>query len=113
MKTILVVDDEPQIAQIAKDYLQHAGYAVITAGDGSEALALARERRPDLVVLDLGLPTLDGLDVARRLQRDRSIPISSLAGRGDECCRWNGLQLCVCDYSTKPFSPWELVSRGR
>jgi two-component system alkaline phosphatase synthesis response regulator PhoP len=113
MKTILVVDDEPQIAQIAKDYLQHAGYAVITAGDGSEALALARERRPDLVVLDLGLPTLDGLDVARRLQRDRSIPIIMLTARVEESDRLKGLELGADDYITKPFSPRELVARVR
>jgi len=113
MKTILVVDDEPQIAQIAKDYLQHAGYAVITAGDGSEALALARERRPDLVVLDLGLPTRDGLDVARRLRRDRSIPIIMLTARVEESDRLKGLELGADDYITKPFSPRELVARVR
>jgi two-component system alkaline phosphatase synthesis response regulator PhoP len=113
MKTILVVDDEPQIAQIAKDYLQHAGYAVITAGDGSEALALARERRPDLVVLDLGLPTLDGLDVARRLRSDRSIPIIMLTARVEESDRLKGLELGADDYITKPFSPRELVARVR
>ena len=70
MKTILVVDDEPKIVQLARDYLEHAGFAVVSASDGSEALMRARSDAPDLIVLDLGLPKLDGLDVARVLRRD-------------------------------------------
>jgi two-component system alkaline phosphatase synthesis response regulator PhoP len=113
MQTILVVDDERRIAQIAQDYLQHAGYAVITTGDGVEALALARERHPDLVVLDLGLPRLDGLDVVRRLRRESSVPVIILTARVDESDRLTGLELGADDYITKPFSPRELVARVR
>ncbi len=70
MRTILVIEDEPQIAALVRDYLEHAGFAVLTAGDGAGGLALARARRPDAVVLDLGLPKVDGLDVVRSLRRD-------------------------------------------
>ena len=84
MKTILVVDDEPKIATLARDYLEHAGFAVLTAADGPTALATIRQRRPDLVVLDLGLPGLDGLDVTRELRRDSTIPIVMLTARDDE-----------------------------
>jgi two-component system alkaline phosphatase synthesis response regulator PhoP len=113
MTTILVVDDERQIAQIARDYLQHAGYSVITAGEGVEAIALARERHPDLVVLDLGLPRLDGLEVAKRLRRESSVPIIMLTARVEESDRLAGLELGADDYITKPFSPRELVARVR
>jgi two-component system alkaline phosphatase synthesis response regulator PhoP len=113
MTTILVVDDERQIAQIARDYLQHAGYSVITAGEGIEAIALARERHPDLVVLDLGLPRLDGLEVAKRLRRESSVPIIMLTARVEESDRLAGLELGADDYITKPFSPRELVARVR
>ena len=113
MQTILVVDDERQIAQIAKDYLQHAGYGVVTAGHGGDAIALARERHPDLVVLDLGLPGLDGLEVAKRLRRESSVPIIMLTARVEESDRLAGLELGADDYITKPFSPRELVARVR
>jgi two-component system alkaline phosphatase synthesis response regulator PhoP len=113
MPTVLVVDDEQQIAEIAKDYLQHAGFAVITTGDGLEAIALARDRRPDLVVLDLGLPRLDGLEVAKRLRRENNIPIIMLTARAEESDRLMGLELGADDYITKPFSPRELVARVR
>jgi DNA-binding response OmpR family regulator len=113
MQTILVVDDERQIAQIAKDYLQHAGYGVLTTGHGGDAIALARERHPDLVVLDLGLPGLDGLEVAKRLRRESSVPIIMLTARVDESDRLAGLELGADDYITKPFSPRELVARVR
>ena len=109
---ILVVEDEPRIAQIAKDYLEHAGFAVVTAGDGVDALALAAARRPDLVVLDLGLPRLDGLSVARRL-RDTKVPIIMLTARVEESDRLAGLEIGADDYVTKPFSPRELVARVR
>jgi DNA-binding response OmpR family regulator len=111
MKTVLVVEDEHQIAQIASDYLQHAGFAVITTGDGLEALTLARERRPDLVVLDLGLRRLDGLDVARQLRREGTTPIIMLTARVAESDRLTGFELGADDYVTKPFSPRELVAR--
>ena len=113
MRTVLVVEDERQIAEIARDYLEHAGFAVVTTGDGLEALALARERRPDLIVLDLGLPRLDGLEVARRLRRDGRIPIIMLTARVEESDRLAGLDIGADDYITKPFSPRELVARVR
>jgi two-component system alkaline phosphatase synthesis response regulator PhoP len=113
MKTVLVVEDERQIAEIAADYLRHAGFAVLTTGDGLDALAIARERRPDLVVLDLGLPRLDGLEVARRLRSDGDVPIIMLTARVEEADRLAGLALGADDYMTKPFSPRELVARVR
>ncbi len=113
MKTVLIVDDEPKIAALARDYLEHAGFAVLVAGEGHAALALARSRRPDLVVLDLGLPGLDGLDVARALRRDSDVPILMLTARTDEADRIAGLELGADDYVTKPFSPRELVARVR
>jgi two-component system alkaline phosphatase synthesis response regulator PhoP len=113
MPTILVVDDEREIAMIARDYLQHAGFSVITAGDGSEALALAGARHPDLVILDLGLPGIDGVDVARTLRRQSNIPIIMLTARVEESDRLLGLELGADDYVTKPFSPRELVARVR
>ena len=113
MKTVLVVEDEPQIAQIVRDYLQHAGFGVVTTGDGAEALALVRQRAPDLIVLDLGLPRIDGLEVAKRLRHDTDIPIIMLTARVEECDRLAGLEVGADDYVTKPFSPRELVARVR
>jgi len=113
LRTILVVEDEPQIAGLVRDYLEHAGFAVLTAGDGAGALALARTRRPDAIVLDLGLPRIDGLDVIRALRRDSTVPIVILSARGDETDRVTGLELGADDYVVKPFSPKELVARVR
>jgi two-component system, OmpR family, alkaline phosphatase synthesis response regulator PhoP len=113
MKTILVVDDEPKIATLARDYLEHAGFAVLTADDGPSALTTIRQRRPDLVVLDLGLPGLDGLDVTREIRRSSTIPIVMLTARDDELDKLLGLELGADDYLTKPFSPRELVARVR
>src|SRR2546425_975185 len=113
MRTILVVDDEPKIVQLARDYLEHAGFAVVTAHDGKAALASARGQRPDLVVLDLGLPELDGLDVARTLRAESNVPIVMLTGRSEESDKLVGLELGADDYVTKPFSPRELVARVR
>ena len=113
MATILVVDDEPKITQLVRDYLERAGFSVVTAGDGSEALMRARTESPDLVVLDLGLPQLDGLDVTRRLRRDADVPIIMLTARDDETDKLIGLELGADDYVTKPFSPRELVARVR
>ena len=110
-QTILLVDDEPRIARIARDYLEHAGYAVVTAGDGKEALDLARAQPPSLVVLDLNLPGIDGLQVARLLRRDGDVPIIMLTARVEESDRLAGLDLGADDYITKPFSPRELVAR--
>ena len=110
-KTILVVDDEPQIAQIAGDYLRHGGFDVITAANGVDALSLARARRPDLIVLDLGLPRLSGVEVAKTLRREGDVPIIMLTARIEESDRLAGLELGADDYITKPFSPRELVAR--
>lgn len=113
MQTILVVDDEPKISQLARDYLEHAGFAVLTAGDGTSALHAARTRHPDLVVLDLGLPGLDGLDVIRSLRVAGSTPIVVVTARDTELDKLLGLELGADDYVTKPFSPRELVARVR
>jgi two-component system, OmpR family, alkaline phosphatase synthesis response regulator PhoP len=113
VKHILVVDDEPRIAEIARDYLERAGYRVTTAGNGTDALALARTRLPDLIVLDLGLPHMDGLDVTRTLRKQSNVPIIMLTARVDESDKLVGLELGADDYVTKPFSPKELVARVR
>ena len=113
MQTILVVDDEPKITQLVRDYLERAGFEVRSARDGPEALMRARTDRPDLVVLDLGLPGLDGFDVTRRLRRDSAVPIIMLTARDDEADTLVGLELGADDYVTKPFSPRELVARVR
>jgi two-component system alkaline phosphatase synthesis response regulator PhoP len=113
MPTVLVVEDEREIATIATDYLRHAGFAVVTAGDGADALAIAAARHPDLVILDLGLPGMDGVDVARTLRRTSSVPIIMLTARVEESDRLLGLELGADDYITKPFSPRELVARVR
>jgi two-component system alkaline phosphatase synthesis response regulator PhoP len=111
--TILVVDDEPRIVRLVRDYLEHSGFNVLTAADGPAALRMARTGRPDLVVLDLGLPGLDGLDVARALRRDGEVPIIMLTARTEESDKLVGLELGADDYLTKPFSPKELVARVR
>jgi DNA-binding response OmpR family regulator len=113
MKVILVVDDEPKIVRLARDYLENAGYMVISAADGRSALDAARTRKPDLIVLDLGLPQLDGLDVTRLLRKDSNIPIIMLTARSEESDKLVGLELGADDYITKPFSPKELVARVR
>ncbi len=113
MATILVVDDEPRIVQLVRDYLEHGGFTVLVASDGASALRTARTGRPDLVVLDLGLPGLDGLDVARALRRDGEVPIIMLTARTEESDKLVGLELGADDYLTKPFSPKELVARVR
>jgi DNA-binding response OmpR family regulator len=113
VKTVLVVDDEPRIVQLARDYLENAGFAVLTAGDGDSAVHAFRTRRPDLVVLDLGLPERDGLDVTRTIRAESPTPIVMLTARDDELDKLLGLELGADDYITKPFSPRELVARVR
>lgn len=113
MKTILLVDDEPKIIQLARDYLEHAGFHVLTANDGKGALTVWRAAKPDLLVLDLGLPNLDGLDVTRALRRESNIPIIMLTARSEESDKLVGLELGADDYIVKPFSPKELVARVR
>ena len=113
MRMILVVEDETKIARLVGDYLEHAGFEVTVAGDGETALASARRFKPDLVVLDLGLPGRDGLDVTREIRRTSNLPIVMLTARGDEADRVVGLELGADDYVVKPFSPRELVARIR
>ena len=113
MKQILVVDDEPRIADICRDYLERAGFTVTTAANGADALAIARTKQPDLVVLDLGLPKMDGLDVTRALRKYSNVPIIMLTARVEESDKLIGLELGADDYLTKPFSPRELVARVR
>lgn len=110
---ILVVDDEPKIIKLARDYLERSGYVVLQARDGKAALAVARHDDPDLVVLDLNLPGMDGLDVCRRLRQESAVPIIMLTARVEETDRLIGLELGADDYITKPFSPRELVARVR
>jgi DNA-binding response OmpR family regulator len=110
---ILVVDDEAKIVKLVRSYLEQAGYAVVEAGDGQTALIQARRERPDLVVLDLGLPGIDGLEVARILRREGNTPIIMLTARIEDTDKIVGLELGADDYVTKPFNPRELVARVR
>ncbi len=110
---ILVVDDEPKIVKLARDYLERNGFRVATAVDGQTALSIARHDNPALIVLDLNLPGMDGLDVCRTLRRESDVPIIMLTARIEETDRLIGLELGADDYITKPFSPRELVARVR
>jgi DNA-binding response OmpR family regulator len=109
--TILVVDDERNIVQLARLYLVNEGYQVVTAYDGLEAMEKVKSHSPNLVVLDLMMPKLDGWDVCRRLRKDSDIPIIILTARGDDEDRILGLELGADDYVVKPFNPRELVAR--
>lgn len=111
MATILVVDDEPNIREVVGLYLRRDGHAVLLAADGDEALRLHREHNPDLVVLDLMLPRVSGLEVCRRIQAERRVPLIMLTARGDEEDRIIGLSVGADDYVVKPFSPRELAAR--
>jgi two-component system alkaline phosphatase synthesis response regulator PhoP len=113
LRTILVVEDEPKILRIVCDYLDRAGFRSVEAVDGRSALQLAQRDRPDLVVLDLGLPDMDGLDVIRRLRERSRVPVVVLTARGEESDRLVGLELGADDYVVKPFSPKEVVARVR
>jgi DNA-binding response OmpR family regulator len=113
MKTILVVDDEPKIVKLVRDYLERAGFSVQVASDGKTALSVARTEKPDLMILDLGLPYLDGLDVTRELRKVSNMPVIMLTARSEESDKLIGLELGADDYVTKPFSPKELVARVR
>jgi DNA-binding response OmpR family regulator len=110
-ETILIVDDEPTIVEVVGLYLQREGYRVMTAADGAAALLLVEQQRPDLVVLDLMLPGLSGLEVTKRLRAGGALPIIMLTARGEEADRVVGLELGADDYVTKPFSARELVAR--
>jgi DNA-binding response OmpR family regulator len=112
-KRVLVVDDDTKTVELVKLYLNRDGYRVLAAYDGIEALRLARESHPDLIVLDLMLPGLDGLEVCRRLREESDVPIIMLTARTTENDRLSGLGLGADDYVTKPFSPRELAARVR
>lgn len=112
-KKILVIDDEPKIVEICQDYLKASGFEVISAGNGQLGLNSARRDKPDLIVLDLMMPGMDGLDVCRALRREGNTPIIMLTARVAESDKLVGLELGADDYITKPFSPRELVARVR
>jgi DNA-binding response OmpR family regulator len=113
MKKILVVDDEPTLVATLKYNLEHEGYRVITAADGESGLSAARAKRPDLILLDLLLPVMDGFEVCRILRRETTIPILMLTAKTDEIDKVVGLELGADDYVTKPFSMRELLARVR
>jgi DNA-binding response OmpR family regulator len=110
---ILVVDDEPKVARLARDYLEKHGFHVLTASDGQSALAAARREKPDLVILDLMLPQIDGREVCRILRRESDVPIIMLTALSEEIDQVTGLEIGADDYITKPFSPRALVARVR
>ncbi|MBI5945892.1 MAG: response regulator transcription factor [Chloroflexi bacterium] len=110
---ILVVDDEPKIVRLTRDYLEKNGYRVVTAGDGQSALTTARREKPDLIILDLMLPGMDGREVCRILRRESDVPIIMLTALAEEVDQVTGLEIGADDYITKPFSPRTLVARVR
>ncbi len=112
-QTILVVDDELEIVKVVRAYLEQNGFRVLTSADGQQALAIFRHDRPDLVLLDLNLPSLDGLDVCRSIRRESNVPIIMLTARVEETDRLIGLEIGADDYIVKPFSPREVVARVR
>jgi len=112
-QTILVVDDDPQIRDVLSMALERAGFTAILARDGAEGLSQARAINPSLVVLDIGLPEMDGLELCKAIRRESDLPILFLTARDDEVDRILGLELGGDDYVTKPFSPRELVARVR
>lgn len=112
-KKILVVDDEKKYVNVLRAYLEQAGFAVVTAPDGKNALAAFQHEKPNLVLLDLNLPEIDGLDVARTIRKTSSTPIIMLTARVEEADRLVGLELGADDYVVKPFSPREVVARVR
>jgi len=112
-KRVLVVDDDVKIVELVKMYLNRDGYNVITANDGTDALRLARQARPDLIVLDIMLPGIDGLEICKNLRKESSVPIILLTAKTTEEDRIIGLDLGADDYVTKPFSPKELAARVR
>ena len=110
---ILVVDDEPKVARLARDYLEKNGFHVVTAADGQSALTIARREKPDLIILDLMLPNIDGREVCRILRRESDVPIIMLTALSEEIDQVTGLELGADDYITKPFSPRSMVARVR
>jgi two-component system alkaline phosphatase synthesis response regulator PhoP len=112
-KKIFVVDDEPQIVKVLKAYLEKAGYQVVTADEGKNALSIFQREKPDFLILDLNLPGIDGLEVCKSIRRDSNIPILMLTARVEEADKLIGLELGADDYVIKPFSPREVVARVR
>lgn len=112
-KLILVVDDEPKVARLARDYLEKNGFRVIIAADGQSALTLARRDKPDLIILDLMLPNIEGREVCRILRRESDVPIIMLTALSEEIDQVTGLEIGADDYITKPFSVRTLVARVR
>jgi len=110
---ILVVDDEPKVVRLARDYLEKHGFRVVSAADGQSALAVARHAKPDLIILDLMLPGMDGREVCKILRRDSDVPIIMLTALAEEVDQVTGLEIGADDYITKPFSPRALVARVR
>ena len=110
---ILVVDDEPKVVRLARDYLEKHGFRVVTAADGQSALTVARREKPDLIILDLMLPILDGREVCKTLRRESDMPIIMLTALAEEVDQVTGLEIGADDYITKPFSPRALVARVR
>lgn len=113
MKTILVIDDEPELVRALRGYLEQSGYRVASASNGKTGLATFHNERPDLVLLDLMLPEMDGLEVCRRLRQTSDVPIIMLTARVEEADRVVGLEMGADDYVLKPFSPREVVARVR
>jgi DNA-binding response OmpR family regulator len=110
---ILVVDDEPKIVRLARDYLEKNGFRVTTAADGQSALTVARREKPDLIILDLMLPILDGREVCKVLRRESDVPIIMLTALAEEVDQVTGLEIGADDYITKPFSPRAMIARVR
>ena len=110
---ILLVDDEPKIIKVARDYLEKSGFRVLSTGDGREALTIFHHEQPNMVVLDLNLPSMDGFDVCRAIRRESDVPIIMLTARAEEMDQLIGLELGADDYIIKPFSPRALVARVR
>ncbi len=113
VQKILIADDEPEIVKLVRAYLEAAGYRVVTAKDGREALVVTRHEKPDLIILDLTMPEMDGIEFTRRLRQEKNTPIIMLTARVEETDRIIGLELGADDYVTKPFSPREIVARVR
>ncbi|MBP6177475.1 MAG: response regulator transcription factor [Anaerolineales bacterium] len=112
-KKILLIDDEPEIVEISRDYFKAAGYDVVSANNGVNGLQTARREKPDLIVLDLMMPEMDGLEFCRTIRRESDVPIIMLTARVEETDKLIGLEIGADDYITKPFSPRELVARAR
>jgi DNA-binding response OmpR family regulator len=110
-KKILLVDDEPEILEISRDYLKASAFEVVTANDGRQGLAAARREKPDLIVMDVMMPEMDGLELCKSIRRESNVPIIMLTARVEETDKLIGLEIGADDYITKPFSPRELVAR--